>query len=70
MAGWGIEFGDEFGGALSDDFATCGSAFGSEVDDPIAAGDKIELVFDDENGVSFLDEFLEEFCEAFYVSEV
>jgi hypothetical protein len=55
---------------LSDDFATCGSAFGSEIDDPIAAGDKIELVFDDENGISFLDEFLEEFCEAFYVSEV
>lgn len=45
--------------ALDNDFAAPLSAFGTEVDDEIGAFDHIEVVFDDDNGVTLFDQALE-----------
>src|SRR5581483_1899135 len=38
----------------SDDLAAARSAFGTEIDDPIRAGDDVEVVLDDEDRVSLI----------------
>ena len=44
---------------LDDDFAAPLSAFGTEIDDEIGALDHIEVVFDNDNGVTVFDQSLE-----------
>jgi hypothetical protein len=56
--------GDIFGRACGEDLTAAMAAFGSHVDDPIGGFDDIKLMFDDDDGISFIDEALEDEEEA------
>ncbi len=66
----GFGFGNLFGGASSDDLSAVDSCCGAEIDEVIGALDDVEVVFNDEEGVSAVDEALEDDEQAFDVSEV
>jgi len=51
--------GYEFGWALRYDAAATFTAFGAEVDDPVGLLDDVQMMLDDEDGVTELDEALE-----------
>jgi hypothetical protein len=57
-------------GSLGDDAAAGRAAFGSEVDDPVGGFDDIEVMFDDDDGVSGIDETVEDIEEFPDVIEV
>jgi len=69
------EFGQEWGGpalfafhdvfrcAAGDQFAAEGAGFGADIDDVIGVGDDAEVVFDDDDGVTIVDEAMEDFEE-------
>ena len=46
---------DLFGRALGDDRATAGTTLGTHVDQPVGRLDHIEVVFDDDDAVAFVD---------------
>ena len=52
-----------FGRALGDELAAVFAGFGAEVEDPVGGFDDFEVVFDDEQGVAGIDEFLENALE-------
>jgi hypothetical protein len=54
-----------FGSALSNDSASVFARFGSELNEPVGAFDKVEVVFDDHDAVPFIDQLVEDFDEAF-----
>lgn len=60
----GLGFGDLFGGSLGDDLAAVGAGFRAEVDDVVGLGSEVHVVFDDDDGVSFIDEAVEDVGEA------
>ena len=62
--------GDLFRSALGDDPAAGVAALGAEVDDPIGLRDKIEVVFDDQDGMAGIHETLEHFDETLDVGHV
>ena len=60
-AGVGARVGcDLFGGAGGDDFAAAFAAFGAEVDDPVGGLDDVEVVLDDDDGVAFVAEAVQD----------
>jgi hypothetical protein len=63
-------FGDVFGRALGDELAALFAGFGAEVEDPVGGFDDFEVVFDDEQGVAGIDEFLENGEKALDIGEV
>ncbi len=52
--------GDAFWGTCCHDEAPLFARFGAEVDDVIGIFDHIEVVFDEDDGISFIDEFVED----------
>src|SRR5437867_2569499 len=61
LAGVGFfRAGDKFGRALGDDAAAAFAAFGAEVDNPVGLFDDVEVVLDDEDGVTEIDEALQD----------
>jgi len=62
--------GNLFGGAFGDDVAAFVASFGADVDYPVAVFDDVEVVFDDDDAVSFIDEFAEYFEQVLDVLEV
>ncbi len=59
-----------FWGALSHEDAALVTAFGTHVDEVVAALDDVEVVLDDEDSVALFDETLQDFEEASDVVEV
>lgn len=55
---------DFFGWTLGDDFAAGVSGFGADVEDPVGFGGDGHVVFDDDDGVAFVDEAVEDIDEA------
>jgi len=51
---------DLLGGAGGDKSASSLTRFGAEVEDPIGVFDDIEVVFDDQEGVSLVDQTVKE----------
>ena len=47
-----------FGGACHHDTSALRTAFGAKVDEVVAYFDDIEVVFDDDDGIAFVYEFL------------
>ena len=45
---------DFFGCTGSDDIAAAGSAFRAEIDNPVGCLDDIEIVFDDDDGITLI----------------
>ena len=43
------------------------SAFGTEIDDPIRSFDHIKIMFNDDDGVPFIDKFVQHIEEHFYI---
>ena len=52
--------GDEFRRALGDDFAAAVAGFGADIEDPVGFGGDGHVVLDDDDGVAFVDEVVEE----------
>jgi hypothetical protein len=55
--------GDGFRGTGGDELTAGGAGFGSEIEDPVGVGDEIKVVFDDDDGVSGIDEAMEDIEE-------
>ncbi len=69
--GAGVFGGDDFfRRALGDDLAAAVAGFGAEVEDPVGFGGDGHVVLDDDDGVAFIDEAVEDVDEAFDVFEV
>jgi hypothetical protein len=51
--------GDFAWGASCDDFATCLATLGTEVNDVVGNLDNIEVVLDDDNSISSVNQFVE-----------
>src|SRR5262245_29810521 len=49
---------DLFGRAFGDDLASAVTAFGPEIDDPVGGLDDLEIVFDDHDGITLVDQFV------------
>ncbi len=47
-----FDLGDRFGGACREDLAAFGAAAGAHVDEMVGAGDHVEVVLDDDDGVA------------------
>jgi hypothetical protein len=62
--------GDGFRGASDEKVAAGLTAFRAEVDDPIGFGDEVEVMFDDEDGVTGVNEAMQDVDEALHVSGV
>ena len=62
--------GDGFGGALGDEVAAGGAAFGAQVYHPIGLGDKVEVMFNHQNRVAGVDEAVEGFQQRLDVGQV
>ncbi len=56
-----------FGCALGDEVAAFGAGFGADVDEVIGFGEDVGVVLNDDNGVAFIDEAMEDVDEAFHV---
>jgi hypothetical protein len=65
-----LVLGDLFGGALGDEVAAFGAGFGADVDEVVGFGENVGVVFDDDDGVAFVDEAVEDVDEAFCVGHV
>ena len=63
-------FGDDFGRAAGDDLSATGAALGSDVDDPVRRFDYVQVVFDNEHGVSDFDEVVQHFQQQLNVRKV
>ena len=50
---------------MGDDLAAGVAGFGAEVEDPVGFGGDGHVVFDDDDGVAFIDEAVEDVDEAF-----
>lgn len=61
---------DGFGGAGDEELATAGTGFGAEVEDPIGGFDDFEVVFDDEERVTGVDETLKDLNQDANIVEV
>ena len=48
-----------FGGAFSNDLASCVATFGTQVDDPVGDFYDVQIVFDDDDGMACFDELME-----------
>lgn len=59
--GGGVD--DFFGSALGNDFSSIGTSTGAEVDDPIGGGDDVHVVLNDDEGISGIDEVVEDLKE-------
>ena len=57
----GFVGGDLFGGALGDEVAAFGAGFGADVDEVVGFGEDVGVVLDDDDGVAFVHEAVEEF---------
>jgi hypothetical protein len=55
---------------LGDELAAMCTGFGAEVEDPVGGFDDVEVMLDDEEGVTGIDEFLEDSEEVLDVGEV
>ena len=55
---------------MCDEASALAAAFGSEVDDVVGAGDNVEVVLDDDDGMSLGKEYVECFEEGVYVVDV
>lgn len=51
-------------GALGDDGAAIGTGFGAEVDEVVRLGGEVHVVLDDDDGVAFIDQAMEDVGEA------
>ena len=60
----GLGFDDFFRRALGDDLAAGVAGFGAEVEDPVGLGGDGHVVLDDDDGVAFVDEAVEDVDEA------
>ena len=49
---------------MGDDFAAVWAGFGADVDDVVGFGGEVHVVFDDDDGVAFVDEAVEDVGEA------
>jgi hypothetical protein len=61
---------DVFGRAGGDDFAAAVAAFGAEVDDPVGGLDHIEIVLYHHDGISVLNEFVQDFQKLRHIVEM
>src|SRR6266404_4135360 len=61
---------DLFGGSLGDKLAALVTGLGAEVNDPVGGFDDVEVVLDDQHGVTRVDEALENFEQNAHVVEV
>ena len=52
--------GEGFGRAGADEVAARGASSGAEIDEVIGGAEDVEVVFDDDGGVAFVDEGLED----------
>lgn len=59
-----------FRGAGGDELPAGCAAFGTDVENPVGFGQHVEVVFDDDDGVTAVDETVKEGDEFFYVGEV
>ena len=59
-----------FGGALAENHSAAGAAFWSHVDDIVGHFYYVEVMFDDEDGVAFIYEFVEHVHKHFDILEV
>jgi hypothetical protein len=59
----GFGLGDFFGGALGDDLASGVTGFGADVEDPVGLGGDGHVVLDDDDGVAFIDDAVEDVDE-------
>jgi hypothetical protein len=66
----GFVLGDLFGGALGDEVAAFGAGFGADVDEVVGFGEDVGVVLDDDDGVAFIDEAVEDVDEAFHDGHV
>ena len=55
---------------MGDDFAAAIAGFGAEIEDPVGFGGDGHVVLDDDDGVAFIDEAMEDVDEALDVFEV
>lgn len=62
--------GDLFGGALGDEVAAFGAGFGADVDEVVGFGEDVGVVLDDDDGVAFVHEAVQDVDEAFHVGHV
>src|SRR5262249_17431187 len=53
-----LVFGQRFRSADADDLAAARAAFGAEVDEPVGFGDQLQIVLDDDDGVTGVHEAL------------
>ena len=58
------------GGSFCNYFPSFVASFGADVYDPVAVFDDVEVVFDDDDTVAFVNEFTEDFEEVLNVLEV
>jgi len=61
---------DLFRSPLGDDSAAMVAAFGTEIDNPVGHFDDFQVVFDDNNGVAHVRQFVQHPQQVLYVSEV
>ena len=66
----GVARGDDFGRAFGDDFAAVGAGVGANLDQPVGGFEDVEIVFDDDDAVSVIDERLKDGEETFDVVAV
>lgn len=71
MAGVALfDLADVLGGALGEDFSAFVASFGTDINQVIGSFDDIEIVFDDDDGVALIDEFMQDFEQFFDVLEM
>ena len=56
----GVDLSYRFRSALGDQFASASAALRTEIDQPVSALDDLEIVLDDQDGVPFVDQPLED----------
>ena len=59
-----------FGGAGGDELTTVFPCFGTEIEEPVRGFDDVEVVLDDQQGVTGIDEFLENGEEVLDIREM
>ena len=58
VGGGGVELCDVFGAALADELSAVATGFGTEIENPVGGFDHIEVVLDDLQRVTGIDELL------------
>jgi hypothetical protein len=66
----GFVFGDLLRGAAGDELAAFGSGFGADVDEVVGFGEDVGVMLDDDDGVAFIDEAMQDVDEAGDIGDV